>query len=523
MVCDLQTAHGGKKKVRKLKIAYESAWARLQHQQPGFVQSAEDAAFQHDLLAWLRFHQAMLIGEVIPQFHEYLHANPAATERAEFSHILVDEYQDLNRAEQQVIELLSDAADVCIVGDDDQSIYGFKHAHPDGIHQWLNNNAHGEDLGLDICRRCPTRVVAMANSLIAHNRLRPNHHPLNPMLGNGTGNVQILQFATIDREIAGVAAMVSGMIAKGVPPGDILILAQSRAFGTPLYEALVAGGVPTKSYYAESELSHKNAQRALALLKLLVNREDRVALRWLIGADSNSWHAAGYRRIREHCSNHGASPWDVLSELEAGKLHLSYTKSIVESFKAIAKEIETLEALTSLAAVVDHLFPDGQNATRDIRELALTVLDGMAKEDRKALVSELSAAISQPEIPSEVEDVRIMSLHKSKGLSVPVTVIAGCVQGLLPRRPNQGLTLAEEALHLEEQRRLFYVGITRVKSVPQAGKPGTLIMTYSQEMPVGAALKAGITPAQQRYGSALLHASQFIGELGPAAPAPRVA
>ncbi len=98
-------------------MAYEAAWARLQQEQPGYALSAEDAAFQADLLSWLRFHEAMLIGEVIPQLYSYLHSNPAAAERSEFAHILVDEYQDLNRAEQGVIALLSGAAEVCIVGD----------------------------------------------------------------------------------------------------------------------------------------------------------------------------------------------------------------------------------------------------------------------------------------------------------------------------------------------------------------------------------------------------------------------
>ena len=104
-------------------------------------------------MAWLRFHQAMLIGEVVPLFHDFLAANPAAAERSEYAHILVDEYQDLNRAEQGVIELMSGAADVCIVGDDDQSIYSFKHAHPDGIRDWMVANPGASDISLDDCRR----------------------------------------------------------------------------------------------------------------------------------------------------------------------------------------------------------------------------------------------------------------------------------------------------------------------------------------------------------------------------------
>jgi len=523
LIYDLMGAHGGKQAVKKLKTAYEAAWARLQHQQPGYVPSRDDATFQADLLAWLQFHEAMLIGEVIPQLYDYLHSNPAAAERREFTHILVDEYQDLNKVEQKVIELLSNEAEVCIVGDDDQSIYGFKYAHPEGIREWTNIHPGADDLSLDDCRRCPTRVVEMANSLISYNHVRDAQRPLNPMAENGEGNVQILQYRTLEEEVTGVATFVARMIASGVPAGDILVLTQSRAFGMPLYEKLVERGVPTKSYYAESELSNIEAQRAFALLKLFVNREDRVALRWLVGADGHKWNAAGYRRIREHCENCGTSPWGTMVQIESGALKLPYTGNLIRSFREIVGELERLEDLPNLEAVIDQLFPVGQDSTRDIRELAITALEQIEPNDRNALISELSIAISKPEIPTEIEDVRIMSLHKSKGLSSPVAVIAGCIQGLLPRHPQNNLTPAEREQHLEEQRRLFYVGITRVKANPRAGKPGTLILTYSQQMPFAKARKSGIRPSQQRGGNALLHASQFIRELGPSAPQPVVA
>ena len=190
------------------------------------------------------------------------------------------------------------------------------------------------------------------------------------------------------------------------------------------------------------------------------------------------------------------------------------------SLRDIVRSLSDLEDLPNLAAVVDHLFPDSQDATRDIRALAMAVIEVMEINDRESFIRTLSTAISQPEIPTKIEDVRIMSLHKSKGLSAPVTIIAGCVQGLLPRPAADRLTPDERAKHLEEQRRLFYVGMTRVKAAPQDEKLGTLILTYCQEMPIGEARAVGIAPAQQRYGSAILLASQFIRELGPTAPNP---
>lgn len=520
LVADLQRQGRGKKAVRKMQSAYEAAWARLQHEEPGYAVAPEDAAFQVELLAWMQFHEAMLIGEVVPLFYDYIAANPAAYERREFSHILVDEFQDLNKAEQGVIRLISDVADVCIVGDDDQSIYGFKYAHPDGIRGWVIENANASDLDLDECRRCPTRVVEMATSLIAQNVNRPVPRPLLPMPANGEGDVRIVQYRTLTHEVRGIANMVEALIADGVPPGDILILAQSRAVGTPIFDAIVDQEVPVRSEYTESELHNPIAQRALALLKLLANRNDRVALRWLVGVDGPNWNAAGYRRVRERCEADGTAPWQVLEGLRNGTITIGYTQKIVQAFAELYRELEEFEALTDLPALVNRLLPEGHQETRALRSLALNILgenEGATLED---FVSELITAVIRPEIPEYVDYIRVMSLHKSKGLSAPVTIVAGCVEGLLPRRPDEELTPQQRADYLEEQRRLFYVGITRTKSDPANGKPGTLILTYAQEMPVADALQAGIQPARRYYGTAQLIASRFIRDLGQAAPNP---
>ncbi len=519
MVCDLMAAHGGKRAVDTLKQAYEAAWARLNHQTPGYAPSPEEAAFQHDLLEWLRFHEAMLIGEVIPEVYRYLSANPGAPERAEFNHILVDEYQDLNKAEQAIIELLSGVAEVCIVGDDDQSIYGFKHAHPDGIRDWLLTNAGADDLSLVDCHRCPTGVVDMANALIVHNVHRPVPRSLTPIAAKGPGAVSILQYPDLNREIAGVVATIQQMIAAGTPAGDILVLAQSRAVGTPIYEELLAAGVPARSEYTESELEREAAQYSFALLKLFANQDDRVALRWLVGRNGNNFHAAGYKRVREHCEATGLSPWQALTQLSAGILSIPYTGRIVNDFNTLVAELNTLAALPDLTSVVDALFPAGQVDTRELRGIAVGLLAADPTMDAPSLVGELIAAITQPEIPSDIQEVRIMSLHKSKGLSSPVTIISGCVNGLLPRAPKGPLTPIEQQHYDEEQRRLFFVGITRVKADPANGKPGTLILTYSQEMPLATAMNAGIAPAYVNYGTAVLQASRFIADMAPAAPA----
>lgn len=293
--------------------------------------------------------------------------------------------------------------------------------------------------------------------------------------------------------------------------------------GTPIYEALHARNVPVRSYYAEAELDAQTAPERFACLKLLVDREDRVALRWLVGLNNANWLCGGYRRLRGHADGQGISPWQALCAVADGRAQVPHTGTLVARFRIIRAELDRLAALHAAAGIggiVDDLFPDGDDGVRDLRALALGLLEAnpdMALED---FLTGLSDAITKPEIPTEIEDVRIMSLHKSKGLSAPVTIIAGCIEGLLPKQTRDGLSAAETLAEIEEQRRLFYVGISRVKSSPAAGKPGTLILTNSRMMPLATAMGAGIAPAQVNYGDAHMIASRFIREMGAAAPAP---
>lgn len=515
------TPRFGRKSDRKKRIqAYEAAWARLQHEEPGYALTDDDRAFEQALVGWLRFHEGMLIGEIIPQLHQYLRLNPAAPERALYTHVLVDEYQDLNKAEQSLIDLMSGGAEVCIVGDDDQSLYSFKHAHPDGIRRFHEAHPGTNDHQVLECRRCPSRVVAIANALITHNTDRIGRQ-LGALAANGAGDLRIIQYPTLTAEAQGIARLVQDLIERqGRRPEDILILAQRRVIGDPIHEALLASHIPSKSYYRENDLQRIEAQDRLAVLKLLVNQDDRIALRWLLGYGHNDFRTNAYARVRARCEMTGETPWNVLAQLEAGALSLPHTQQLVARFRSIRAAIEPLQALPDLPTFYEAWLPSTDPELRDLRALVATLKPDT--DDVAGLLKALVAAVSTPEIPPEVTEVRIMSLHKSKGLSSPVVIIAGCVEGLLPARSDTELPIAEQRAQMEEQRRLFYVGLTRVKAEPTARREGTLILTSSRSMPLGDAMGANITSATSTFGQASLIASRFLNELGPAAPAPQL-
>lgn len=519
LLYDLSADFGDKRQREKRIRAYEAAWARLQHEEPGYAADPVDQHFEHALLDWLRFHRGMLIGEIIPQLYQFLRDNPAAPERSLYDHVLVDEYQDLNRAEQAVVDLLRGGANLCIVGDDDQSLYSFKFAHPAGIRTFPSSHDGTTDHEILECRRCPERVVAMANALISNNRDR-DHRQLTPFAANGAGEIEIVQFETLAQEANGVAYFISDQIENhGRRPEDFLVLAQRRSIGNPIHDALVARGVPSKCYYHEGELDSLTAQERMALFKLFVDPEDRIALRWLLGFGSNDFRTTAYARIRAYCEQSGATPWEVMCQLESHAIRIPYTNHLVARFREIRAELSTLQAHTDMPDLVARWLPDSLCDVDGLRSLVAEAAAAVATPQE--LISSVIEAVSTPEVPPDVREVRIMSLHKSKGLSSPVVVIAGCIEGLLPAAPDLDMTPVEQQASMEEQRRLFYVGLTRVKSDSTTNRPGALLLTYSRTMTLADAMQSGIPPASVSYGSAFVNASRFIRELGPAAPSPR--
>jgi DNA helicase-2/ATP-dependent DNA helicase PcrA len=213
------------------------------------------------------------------------------------------------------------------------------------------------------------------------------------------------------------------------------------------------------------------------------------------------------------------TPWNVMCELATGTLQIRHTNHLIQRFRDIQSELAELrgpDGDNDISNLVQRWLPERIKGIDEIRTLVLDLAS--AATTPVELLTSLNEAISMPDIPPDVTQVRIMSLHKSKGLSSPVVVIAGCIEGLLPAAPDKDKSPREQQADLEEQRRLLYVGLTRVKAVPESNQPGVLLLTYSRMMTLADAMKSGIPPARVSYADAYLNASRFIRELGPNAP-----
>lgn len=503
ILADLEPdSFGSLTKRRELTRAFEAAWARRQSDAPGGAAAGLDQTFQTALLDALRWYQAMLVGELVPLTLQYLRDSPLADERSAYDHVIVDEFQDLNRAEQELVDLLALNGSFTVMGDDDQSIYAFKWANPDGIRNFERDHPGTESVPLEECRRCPTRVVAMAASLIAHD---PRRLPkvLAPSAAKAPGEIHHVQWGSLDQEAAGIAAFVAHKIDSGVDPGKVLILAPSRIVGYKVRDAMRAAGIVTRSYFQEEPLDTVDAQEALTKLNLLADHTDRVALRAWLGLRSTTQRRPAYRRLLQQARVDGVDVRDVLRRLAAGSLALPRTGDLVDRWRTLEAELARLTTLTALPTLIDDLFPAGVEALELLREIALQAspTGGSAAE----LASFIRGNIAQPEVPIESVDARVMSFHKSKGLTADVVVLAGLVEGLMPFSARAGQTVAEREADLEEYRRLFYVGLTRTRDV--------LVLSSYSWLPAATAQRLGV--AHRRRGAGyVMTPSRFLSELG---------
>ncbi len=497
---------------RRLK-AFESAWARLQSEQPGWPNDPVDQRFHRQLLDWLAFHDAMLIGELVPEALRYLRNNPASLERTAFSRILVDEYQDLNAAEQEFVQLVAENAQLTIIGDEDQSIYSFKFAHPEGIAEFHDQHPETVDETLDLCRRCPTDIVEVANRLISNNRRRTNR-VLTARPENGAGEIHIVQWQSMEREAQGLAEFIERLVRSDrVDPGRVLVPAPRRQFGYAVRQSLNERGVLAHSFFQEealdgdpTNLMRCRAQQAFTLLTLATNPEDSVALRCRCGFGSASLRRGSWDRVRNSIAANGISLTNTLQGIEAGQLILPHGRHLIARLRDLRDQLDILATLRG-DALLDALFPNNDPDFAQIRTMAAG-LDPDA--DAAQLLDRLRTGITQPELPTDVDYVRVMSLHKSKGLTADLVVAMGCVEGLVPTLPRDA-SQGEMNVALEEQRRLFYVSITRAREV--------LVLSSVTNLPRDRAYRMGVE-VRGRGNTVGTISSRFIDELGPTRPAP---
>lgn len=423
--------------------------------------------------------------------------------------LIVDEYQDLNACDLEVLRLLGDRGCVIIgAGDDDQSIYSFRKAAPEGIRRFLDDYAGASDYSLTVTKRCGRRIVQWANFVISGDPGRPVPRKLIADDKAQDGEAALLRFATNQAEARGIARIVAGLIQDAVAPSDILVLLRgdhNAAFSASIKRELDA----LKLAYADPEwvsnlLGNEVNRRFLAALRLVVNREDSLAWATLfdlergIGTSMLEWL---YNRARAEGKELGAV---VVENAAAGFEGGPRTPSPIAS-ELGARVLGWLEA---------HPVPERQNAwgawmidqaddgavpspTEELRELLLE-LDGLSEAgDLGRYIGQIQP-LAKDLASGRSAGVRIMSMASAKGLTVEATVVAAVENEVIPR----------PGADIHEERRLLYVALTRAKKAVYA--------TWAQRRTGPSARAGGGRAVARRSVSDLLNGGPVRSEDGDA-------
>ena len=498
---------------------YVSAWARLQVDEPGFTQTDEDVEFQKRLNRWMEFHQAMAIGEIIPFTLRFMRENPEHPSFHRFDYVLVDEYQDLNKAEQVVIDSIARRANLVVVGDDNQSIYGFKNAHPEGIREFSEAHYPCVDILMQECRRCPTSVVAIADSLIRNDtKYQDFDDPvLIPFELNGEGEVDVIQWSTSEAEALGIAYIVKRILDENIgllEPKDVLILNPSKEFVRLITDTLNDLDVPSQVVASNVKviLNCDQARWTHALLTYLSNRDDRVSFRYLLQKNKN-YYSEQYYIIQQAAEEMKVSPFEVLQGIVNGELkidRITPRSPIVKRFTELLEITQAWESIKNLDDFITELTIQAGEESQEFLNRIHLLRDEFEPEENDIGITIQFATIIVKNIldlattADDIDDdkARVMTYHSAKGLSGKLVVVSGCVDGLIPRLP-EGVTEAD----IDEQRRLFYVAITRCKHTKD-GFPGKLILSSFYEINRGLKLHLGINVPYDG-----VQASKFLREI----------
>ena len=430
----------------------------------------ELAGVRGEMDRWLRWHGGMLIEEVVNLARIGLGAGDVPA--GQFDHVIIDEYQDLTAAEQQLVEQIwSRTGSLVVLGDDDQSIYAFRYSHPGGITEFVDR-WKGEplaDLGIPDNRRCGKVIVELANAMMAEAGSKKA-----PMISkrDEEGDVSLIHWNSVEQEVQGLAKYMQRRKDK-----RFLVLVPRRFIGYRLNEAT---GEDALTSFHEEVLEVPVVAHRFALACLVANPGDRVALRTLLGFHSNGRehgikrNAQAYRSVVDS-ELRGVEFLEAIAHGElrvsgAGSRHLrTCAESAVKFFKDLPEKTEeVIDALfdPTLAATVED---EGkrEKAKRDLEHLqesAKAVAKKLEEDELGNVLEHLRYRIAMriPLVDPEEARVRIMTLHGAKGLEADAVIVAGMADQIIPGHTPEDPSKAEE--QREEQRRLLYVAVTRAKN-----------------------------------------------------------
>ncbi len=422
--------------------------------------------------------------ELLLRAHELLRDKPSLLEhyRLRFPFILVDEFQDTNSVQYAWLRVLAgDRACVTAVGDDDQSIYGWRGARIENIQRFAEDFPGTVTTRLEQNYRSTSTILKAANAVIAHNFGRLGKE----LWTEGVEGEPISLYAGYNEqdEARFIVERIQEWTRAGNDKQSCAILYRSNAQSRVLEEALLREGIAYRIYGGQRFYDRLEIKNALAYMRLIANRHDDSAFERVINTPTRGIGGKTLEDIRQYARDHGSSLWDAVAGQISHRLLSARAATAVQGFiqlieklAARANDIDLHGDTPDLAEIARLVIEDtglldfhqnekgerGQARGENLQELVNACRAFEADEEDEALTplqqfldtAALDAGENQAD---EFEDaVQMMTLHSAKGLEFPLVFMAGAEEGLFPHKMS-----ADDPDRLEEERRLCYVGITR--------------------------------------------------------------
>jgi DNA helicase-2/ATP-dependent DNA helicase PcrA len=477
----------------EIRRDHEAFWSTGQFEPPNII-PPEPPITEEERERFNRFHRprtqlysCVLPGEVVARCVERMEAGTLdPTELLGIRHLIVDEFQDLNPMDLRFVHGMAErGAQLFVAGDDDQSLYAFRYATPEGIERFTEERSGCGDHTLHHCFRCAPNVLNAAQTLIrtyaADGRIEKNLVSLwesaEPPVRGGLG---CWRLADDGMEARAIAESCQRLIAAGMNPREIMILLSStRTQARDVHAALDAAAVPYSPVREEDITDTKPGRAAYAILSLVVDPMNYIAHRTLLGVRSgvglgtcNDIATAVIANGRNFRELFYAPIPDGLVSARARRA-IEKTAALCSELQDWSKDETLASRLADVCRLVDELTAEA-GSSDDLRAFLAGLPDEMTVEeahayltadkddDRRRILSTLAMRLGQdPSDTSLVPDrVQVLTMHGAKGLSAQVVFIPGLEEAILPgekRRPYPGLVL--------EGARMLFVSITRARVV----------------------------------------------------------
>ena len=428
----------------------------------------------------LKRNSALDFDDLIYKTVELFKENPEVLDyyRSRFKYIMVDEYQDTSKAQYELIKLLAKQhQNICVVGDDDQSIYGWRGADIRNILEFEKDYNDVHTVKLEQNYRSTQIILDAANTVISNNIERKRKK-----LWSDKKEGELIKIQLAENEID-EADFVSDMIYKICKEQnrtykDFAVLYRANAQARPLEDALNRSQIPYNIYGGTKFYERKEIKDLVAYLRIIQNPQDDISLKRIINVPRRGIGLRTIEKIEDRASLKQESLYSVLIDIETNSDISTKARNSISGFVDVIGTLRTIKEVYPVSKLIEKVLEttgyldelskdkseDSQDRIDNLKEFISIAIEFEQNSEEQDLETFLtSIALTSETSDDEVDDkVSLMTIHTSKGLEFPVVFLVGLEEGLFPiSRAIRSMNDAD----IEEERRLCYVGITRAKEV----------------------------------------------------------